>query len=141
MKEKKEKENLIHVVIAAGSVIKKNEKYLLVQEKQTYCYGLWNLPAGRVEKGYTIEQTAIKEAKEETGYDVEIIRELGVWHKDDDKAVKHPFEVKIIGGDLKFPKDELLDAKWFTFKEIEQMEKNKQLRGYWVFKAIKIVEN
>jgi len=62
--------------IAAGVVIKQNNKYLLVQERMTSQYGLWNWPAGKVDVGETIEEAAIREGKEETGYDVELIREL-----------------------------------------------------------------
>ena len=36
------------------------------------------VPGGRVEEGETFEQTAIREVREETGLDVEVVRELGV---------------------------------------------------------------
>ncbi len=124
--------------VVAGVVIKQEGKYLLVQEKQPKAYGLWNLPAGRVDVGDTIEQTAIKEAKEESGYDVELVRKIGIFQNDATEAVKHAFEAKIIGGELKFPEDELLDAKWFTIEEIENMKD--ELRGRWILEAINVTE-
>jgi ADP-ribose pyrophosphatase YjhB (NUDIX family) len=127
-------ENLIKVFVVAGVVIQQDGKYLLVQQKQPDDYGLWNLPAGRAEVGDTVKQTALKEAKEETGFDVELIRQLGIFHKDGDKAVKHAFEAKIVKGELSFPEDELLDAKWFTYDEIVAMRDN--LRASWVLDAI-----
>lgn len=126
------------VPVVAGVVIKKDGKYLLVQEKQAIAYGLWNLPAGRVDVGDTIEQTAVKEAKEETGYDVELIKKLDIFQDKATDAVKHAFEAKIIAGNLKFPEDELLDAKWFTFEEIEKMKD--KIRSDWVLGAINMVE-
>ena len=66
-------EHVIKTFTAAGCIIEKDGKYLLVQEAQKHVYGLWNLPAGKVEEGYTIAETAVKEAKEETGFDVEIV--------------------------------------------------------------------
>ncbi len=127
----------IKIYVAAGVVVKQDGKYLLVQEKKPSAYGLWNLPAGRVEEGDSIEKTAVKEAKEETGYDVELIRELGVFHEDVKVACKHAFEAKIIGGELYVPEN-MLDAKWFTYDEILQMKE--KLRTSTILQAIEIVE-
>ncbi len=127
---------LVHVV--AGAVIKKDNKYLLVQEKWEKVYGLWNFPAGRVDVGDTIEETAIKEAREETGFEVELIRKIGIHQETATEAVKHAFEVRIIGGELKFSPEELLDAKWFTFEEIKNMKD--KLRSNWILATIKILE-
>jgi 8-oxo-dGTP diphosphatase len=126
------------VTVAAGVVVKQDGKYLLVQEKQPRAYGLWNWPAGRVDLGDTIEYTAVKEAKEETGYDVELIRRLGVFHEDLSDAVKHAFEAKIIGGEFNIPADEILDVKWFTADEVRAMKD--KLRNEWVLGAIEIME-
>ena len=114
---------VVQIFVVAGVVIKESNKYLLVQEKQERAYGLWNLPAGRVDVGDTIEETAIKEAKEEVGLDVELVRKLGIWQKTAIEPPKHAFEAKIIGGELKYPRDEILDARWFTFEEIKKGKK------------------
>ena len=53
---------IAHTFVVAGVVLEHDGTYLLVQEKQPRAYGLWNLPAGRVDEGDTIEQTAVKEA-------------------------------------------------------------------------------
>jgi 8-oxo-dGTP diphosphatase len=132
-----QKEN-IKVDVVAGVVVKKDGKYLLLQEKQPKAYMLWNFPAGKVDNGESFEQTAIREAKEESGYDVELIKKIGIFQKVPTDAVKHAFEAKIIGGELKFPEDEILDAKWFTFDEVKEI-KNK-LRGEWILEAINILE-
>ncbi|MDP3093264.1 MAG: NUDIX domain-containing protein [bacterium] len=74
-------EKLAQTNIVAGVVIKQDGKYLLAQENRpgTKVHGLWNFPAGKVEEGATIEKTAVKEAKEEIGYNVELIRKLGIF--------------------------------------------------------------
>lgn len=131
-------ENLTYVFIVAGVVLKKEGKYLLVQEKKPSVYGKWNLPAGKVEAGDSIEDTAVKEAKEESGFDVELIRKIGVYHNRVDEPVKHVFEGKIINGVLKFPADEILDAKWFSFDEISSMKD--KLRESFISEAIEDVE-
>jgi ADP-ribose pyrophosphatase YjhB (NUDIX family) len=95
------------------------------------------LPAGKAEKQYSLEENAAKEAKEETGYDVEILKEIGVFHKENEKSVKHTYLAKIIGGELSVPEDEILDAKWFAFQEIEQMNSEGKIRDSWAWRAIK----
>ena len=125
--------------IAAGVVIEQDGKYLLVQESTPSQYGLWNWPAGKVDVGETIEEAAIREGKEETGYNVEIIRKLGIWQDNTKVAAQHALEAKIVGGEFNFPKGELLDAKWFTKEEIYSMKD--KLRTSWVIGAIEILEN
>jgi 8-oxo-dGTP pyrophosphatase MutT (NUDIX family) len=133
-------ERLIQTYIVAGAVIKKDGKYLLVQENRpgTDVHGLWNFPAGRVEEGSTIEETAVKEAKEECGYDVELVRKLDIFQESSKVPPRHAFEAHIIGGELKWPEDEISDAKWFSFKELKEMKK--MLRGEWILEAINILE-
>ena len=76
--------------------------------------------------------------KEESGYAVELIKELKIFHERATSVVKHVFEGKIIGGELKIPEDEILDAKWFTFDEIKLMKD--KLRSNWVIETISILE-
>jgi 8-oxo-dGTP pyrophosphatase MutT (NUDIX family) len=133
-------EKLIQTYIVAGVVVKQDSKYLLVQENAPgeKAHGLWNFPAGRAEEGDTIERTAIKEAKEESGYDVELIRKLGIFQANTQTPPKHAFEAKIIGGELAWPADEIQQAKWFTREEIEKMKD--KLRSEWIIEAIDIME-
>ncbi|MDO8469412.1 MAG: NUDIX domain-containing protein [bacterium] len=126
------------VPVVAGVVLKKDGKYLLVQEKQPAAFELWNLPAGKVDVGDTIAGTAIKEAKEETGYDVRLLYKLPISQEVPDRAPKHAFAAEIVGGDLNFPKDELIDAKWFTLEEVKSMKG--KLRDPWVLQCIELVE-
>lgn len=130
----KEQVNIVYARVVAGVVIEKSGKYLLVQEAKK-CPGKWNLPAGRVEEGDSFEKTAIKEAKEETGFDVELTSKIGIFHEQPEHAVKHAYRAKIVNGKLIVPKDELLDVKWFTLDEIEKMRD--RLRESWVIDAIK----
>lgn len=128
----------IKIFVVAGVVIRKDGKYLLVQEKQPKAYKLWNWPAGKVDEGYSIEQTAVKEAKEESGFDVELVRELGIWHEAAERPVAHAFEANIVGGTLAFPEDEILDARWFSFQELQTMKE--ELRGKWILEAAALLE-
>lgn len=124
--------------VVVGVLIKKGNKYLLVQEKSKKIYGLWNLPAGHIDRGESIEDAAIREAREETGYKIKLIKKIAIFQRKITESVKHVFKAKIIGGKLQYPEDEILDVKWFTYPEIKKM-KNK-FRTYWVLEGIGILE-
>ncbi len=121
-----------------GVYIEKDNKVLMVQEKGQ-SFGLWSIPLGHVDSGESLKNAAVREAKEETGYDVKIIRKLeqkiisGTEYKggkgDNDKEIElNFFEGIITGGKLEADKEDLLDAKWFDKEEIKQIS----LRGNWL---------
>ena len=122
--------------VVSACLIKKNNKYLLVQEAQPKAYGLWNLPAGHVDKGETIHDAAIREAKEETGYDVSLLKEVAVLHEEAISAVKHVFSADVTGGEILLKNDEILDVKWLTFEEIKTINSNDKIRRPWVWDII-----
>ncbi len=134
-------ENFLKTYVVAGVVIKQDDKYLLVQENRPNdlsTHEKWNLPAGIVEEKETLEKTAIKEAKEETGYDVKLVRKIATYQWEAHKPPQNVFEAKIVGGKLGWPEEEILQAKWFTWEEIQAMKG--QLRDKWVVKAIRDME-
>ena len=60
--------------IKAGCVVvNENNEVLLVSRKDE---NIWSFPKGHAENGETLEQVALREVKEETGYEVEIIKRL-----------------------------------------------------------------
>lgn len=123
--------------VVSACLIKKDSKYLLVQEAQPKAYGLWNLPAGHVDKGEKIREAAVRETKEETGYDVQLIKEITILHEEATNAVKHIFSANIIGGEISFKNDEILDVKWLTFEEVKMINDNGKIRRPWVWDIIK----
>jgi len=132
---------LVTTNIVAGVVIKQDNKYLLVQENSPggKIHELWNFPAGKVDEGETIEEAAIREAKEESGYEVELINKLDIFQAHAQTPPKHVYEAQIIGGELAWPKDEILNAGWFTLEEIKNIKD--QLRSEYIMEAITMMEN
>lgn len=61
-------------ILKAGCVVRndKREVPLVTNWKKE----VWAFPKGHAELGETLEQTALREVKEETGYDVQIVRRL-----------------------------------------------------------------
>lgn len=131
-------EKNIKVEVVAGVVLKQDGKYLLVQEKQPKAYGLWNLPAGKVDVGETLEEAAIREAKEEVGYNVKLTNKIGIFQDTATEAVKHAFEAEIVSGELNFPEDEMLDAKWLTYEQVKDLKD--KMRSSWILGAINQLE-
>lgn len=61
-------------ILKAGAMVIDQGKVLLVTGKEG---NVWSFPKGHAELGETIEETAIREVQEETGYEVELIKRVG----------------------------------------------------------------
>lgn len=140
MTQEEWKKSVEWVGVVAGCVIKKDGKYLLVQEKQPKVHGLWNVPAGYTDKGETVEQAAVREVKEESGFDVKLGEKIGLYHEGIPKPIKHIFAAEITSGKLKIQEDEILDAKWFTSEEVQSLGNNGKLRAAWILDAVSKLE-
>lgn len=93
--------------------------------------GRWTLPGGGVELDETVEQGAVREVREETGYDVRLDGLLGVdsnvfppaqrGNGSDRslKAVRVVFAATVTGGELTHEVDGTTDeARWFPIDEV-----------------------
>jgi len=65
-------------IACVGAVVFDVEgRLLLIQRANPPAQGRWSLPGGRVEPGELAEEAVRREVREETGLDVEVIREVG----------------------------------------------------------------
>lgn len=124
------------VGVVAGCVIEQAGKYLLVQERKPKTYGQWNLPAGRVDKGETIEDYAVRETLEETGFNVTLGKQIAIVHTAAAAPVLHAFSAIITGGELKPNLEELLDARWLSLDEIRELNAQGKIREGWALDMI-----
>ncbi len=105
---------------AAGVVIEKKEKILLVKRKFEPYKGDWCLPAGFMEYDESPERCAIRETKEELNVDVKLEGLYGVYSGKDDPrthAVLIMYWAKITGGKLK-PGDDAEEIEFFAKDEV-----------------------
>jgi len=113
-----------HIVSAAAIVINEQNEILLIRGMKRG----WEMPGGQVEEGESLHNAAIRETKEESGVDIEIIRFCGIFQNVDRSIVNTLFLAKPIGGELVkteesmetryFPIDEGLElVTWPTFRE------------------------
>jgi ADP-ribose pyrophosphatase YjhB (NUDIX family) len=110
------------------SVVIKDNKILLVQESTDNC---WAMPGGWADVGDYPSQVAIRETKEESGYDVKPIKIIGVFDANRTgrrleffHAFKIIFLCELIGGEAK-TSDETLDVKFFSFNELPPLSMNR----------------
>lgn len=100
-------------------LINDNQEVLLGIRKVDPQKGYWDNPGGFVSVAESGENAAIREMKEETGLDVEIVDYLG--SIDDIYGITPTlnlvYVVKTIGGTLQ-PADDVSELKWFTMKDI-----------------------
>ena len=131
-------------LIVGANLIEKDGKFLLIQEGKLVVgvTGKWNFPAGKKDPGEKILDTAKREAKEESGFDVELKYLLGVWqHSDNRDGVDYDvtvfvFKSDIAGGELMKPNNEIMDLKWYTKSEVEGLFKSDKLRRPFIWHAI-----
>ena len=99
---------------------------LLIKRETVPFKGYWALLGGRSELGETVEQTIIREVKEETGLQVKVLRKIGEYHEkgiqDNIEYDYYPacFLVKVIGGEMQRQRDEIQDLKLFSLKNIPE---------------------
>ena len=100
---------------AAGVVVIEDGRVLWVQRRFEPRKDLWTMPAGFLEYDEHVETCAVREAKEETGLDVELIRLFGAYMAMDDPrthVVLLLYLARRIGGEL-VPGDDAADARFF----------------------------
>ena len=92
-----------------------------------------------MDPGETIEQTIIREVKEETGLNVEVVCKIGEYIekgiKDDVEYEYYPtcFLVKTVGGEIEKQESEIQDIKLFGLKDLPEplaFEHHKMIEDY-----------
>ena len=101
----------------AASVLIADERGRVLLIHEDYGRHRWGLPGGRHEPGESIEETAIREAKEETNLDVELGELIGeymiVSASGQELLDVSVFIATIAGGELAPNEGEIAEVGWF----------------------------
>ena len=114
--------------IDVRAAVFKDGKILLVQETTDNC---WAMPGGWADVGDVPSEVAIRECKEESGFDVKPIKVIGVFDANRVggrleffHAFKIIFLCELIGGKAA-PSDETLDVRFFDLNELPALSLNR----------------
>ena len=103
--------------VAVGVLIEQEGKLLLTKRNHEPKMGEWSFPSGFVDAGEKVEDAAVREAKEETGVDIEIDALLGVYSETGDRTVFIAFAGLVRGGEPQAG-EEAIEVAYFDAEQL-----------------------
>jgi ADP-ribose pyrophosphatase YjhB (NUDIX family) len=111
----------METTLIGSTLVVKDNRFLLVKARIGTPKGFWNNPGGRLEGNETVEEAAVRETEEETGYRVSLKRLVAVFDwarlEEGKRTIKFVFEAGIVSGKLKIPVEEIDEADWFSLSD------------------------
>jgi 8-oxo-dGTP diphosphatase len=107
-------------VEAAGGVVVRDGRVAVVHRPK---YDDWSLPKGKLDRGESFEQAALREVKEETGFRCELGPELPATRYRDDKGrakVVRYWSMTPVEGNFS-PTEEVDELRWLEPREAEEL--------------------
>jgi ADP-ribose pyrophosphatase YjhB (NUDIX family) len=116
-------------LVGVGAIIIEDARVVLVRRRHPPLQDEWSIPGGVLEVGELVREAAIREAREETGLNVEAGELLGVY----DRILRNPeqrvryhyvlidFLCRRVAGELAAASD-AAEVRWFTREELPALE-------------------
>ena len=114
---------MVSTDLGVAAAVVADHKLLIVQEKNGIHAGRWGLPKGYVDEAELPEHAAIRELKEETGLNGEILRILGIRTrvKTEKTAVFICYLVEATDYKTARCEKEISDIKWVKSTQIDEI--------------------
>jgi ADP-ribose pyrophosphatase YjhB (NUDIX family) len=123
------------LVVGSSAIVMDGRNRILLQRRSDS--GNWALPGGTMDIGETLAESAIREVREETGFDVQIERIVGVYSDPshvfayDDGEIRQEFSIclacTIEGGSLRVS-SESTAVEFFALEDIAGIEMHESIR-------------
>ena len=120
-----EKKNKLHIV-SVTAVIRRDGKYLVLRRRpdEVAYPGMYAFPGGKIEDNDTVEETLVKEVKEETSLRLKpgkILLKDRTFVRPDGQTVKVFSYLCEAEGSVKISND-FTDYKWITIEDLRNIE-------------------
>lgn len=104
-------------------MLEQDGKLLLVQEAAPEIYGKWNQPSGHWDPGETLFDCAMREAREESGYRVELtgLQAIYTYAGEDQQRVNFCFTARPLEAPGSLDPVEILTTRWLTKSELQDL--------------------
>ncbi len=110
-----ETESYLNPLPTVDIIIEVDNQGILLINRKNYPFG-WAIPGGFVDYGESLEDAAVREAKEETGLDVKLVRQFHTYSRPDRDPRHHAISTVYIAKASGEPRaaDDAADAGIFT---------------------------
>ncbi|HML02870.1 MAG TPA: NUDIX hydrolase [Candidatus Bathyarchaeia archaeon] len=124
-------------IVGIGAIIVQDGKILLAKRGSEPGKGKWSVPGGVVELGEKLEKAVVREVKEETNLDVEVVHLIDAVSnivQDTNGKLHFHFVIldyltKLKGGTLQSSSD-ILDTKWVNLEEADDYDITETFREF-----------
>ena len=105
-----------HIVSAAAIVLNEKNELLLIKGPRRG----WEMPGGQVEEGESLKDAVVRETKEESGIEIEVVKFCGIFQNVEDSICNTLFLGKPVGGELTTG-PESLEVGYFPLEDALEM--------------------
>lgn len=111
------------LTVTCSVMLERDGHLLLVQEAAPEIYGKWNQPAGHLEPGESLLACAVREAREESGYDVALTALQAIYNEATAarQRINFCFRARPCGEAGLVDPAEILSTRWFSRHELQQL--------------------
>ena len=113
------------LLVFASACVRDHAGSVLWQRRSDF--GWWGLPGGVLELDESLADCAVREVREETGLEVELLRLVGLYSSpdfdvtypngDQVQQVTACFECRVVGGSIRPDGGETLELSWFPLEK------------------------
>jgi len=124
--------------VGVGVLLVRDHTLLLIKRKYDPDAGYWSIPGGHLDLGEKVQVAAEREAYEETGFKVKVIKLAGIIDKimyDDKGKIEYHYvllnyfveQIEEDETQTPIPDDDVLDAKFVQFNELKDYKLTESL--------------